>query len=41
MGLASAMAWLLFLVVLAIVLINYKLSGSWIFMTAMQEEGGR
>ena len=34
MGYASAMAWLLFVIVVAIVLINYKLSGKWLFMSS-------
>jgi ABC-type spermidine/putrescine transport system permease subunit I len=38
MGYAAAMAWLLFLIVLAVVLVNYKLSGRWVFM-ASQDEG--
>ena len=39
LGAASALAWLLFLVVLAVVLINYKLSGKWVFMSSMAEDG--
>jgi len=34
MGYASAMAWFLFVIVAAIILINYKLSGRWIFMSS-------
>jgi multiple sugar transport system permease protein len=34
MGYASAMAWLLFVVVLTILLINYKISGKWLFMAS-------
>lgn len=34
MGYASALAWLLFLIVFAIVMINYKISGKWLFMAA-------
>jgi multiple sugar transport system permease protein len=37
MGYSTALAWLLFLVVLAIVLVNYKLSGKWIFMASFDE----
>jgi multiple sugar transport system permease protein len=40
MSYASAMAWLLFLAILATVLVTYKLSGRWLFM-ASAEEGDR
>ena len=38
MGYASAMAWLLFLIVFAIIMINYKVSGKWLFMSADIED---
>ncbi|MCC7353820.1 MAG: sugar ABC transporter permease [Anaerolineae bacterium] len=39
MGYAAAVAWLLFLVILAVVLINYKISGRWVFMASLEEKG--
>jgi ABC-type sugar transport system permease subunit len=40
MGYSIAMAWLLFLIILAVMFINYRLSGQWMFMQALQEEEG-
>ena len=40
MGYAAAMAWLLFLIVLIVVLVNYKLSGRWVFMASQVEGEG-
>lgn len=37
MGYASGLAWILFLIVLAVVLLNYRLSGRWIFMASLEE----
>jgi multiple sugar transport system permease protein len=37
MGFAGAMAWLLFLLVLTVVLLNYKFSGRWVFMASLDE----
>ncbi len=34
MGYASALAWVLFFIILLMVLINFKLSGRWVFMAA-------
>ena len=39
LGYASALAWLMFLLILIVVLINYKLSGRWVFMSGMAEGG--
>jgi multiple sugar transport system permease protein len=34
MGYAAALAWVLFLMILVVVLINFKLSGRWVFMAS-------
>ncbi|MCC7355310.1 MAG: sugar ABC transporter permease [Anaerolineae bacterium] len=39
MAYANAMAWLLFLIIFAIILVNWKISGRWVFMASMQDEG--
>jgi multiple sugar transport system permease protein len=38
LGYAVALSWLQFLVVVAIILINYKFSGRWLFMAAMEND---
>ena len=38
LGYATALAWLQFVVVVAIILINYKFSGRWLFMAAMEND---
>lgn len=38
LGYAAALAWLQFLIVISIILINYKLSGRWLFMAALDPD---
>ncbi len=38
MGYAAALAWLVFVLIFVIVVINYKLSGRWVFMAASTED---
>jgi multiple sugar transport system permease protein len=38
LGYATALAWLQFVLVVAIILINYKFSGRWLFMAAMEND---
>jgi multiple sugar transport system permease protein len=34
LGYASAMSWMLFLIIAAIIIVNYLLSGRWLFMSS-------
>ncbi len=38
LGYATTLAWLQFLIVVGIILVNYKLSGRWLFMAALEEQ---
>jgi multiple sugar transport system permease protein len=38
LGYAAALAWLQFLVVIGILFFNYKFSGRWLFMAALDED---
>ncbi len=41
MGYASSLAWLLFLIILGLVLLSYRLSGRWVFMASLEKEEAR